>query len=184
MKKQYIRKCPNCGDELIYSSISSFSHCKNTICRKCANKYRESYCGKANHKWGGYNGISLSYFNQIKKNAKKRNISFNLTIEDLWNVFVLQNEKCVFTGIKLELPKRTRKGCFGNASVDRINSSVGYIKENIQWVHKDVNYMKQDFDQKYFIELCKKISENDDVKNLIPVVNLSMINFITNQEKI
>ena len=51
--------------------------------------------------------------------------------------------------------------------MDRIDSTKGYIKGNVQWVHKTVNIMKNTFDNTLFINLCKKIAENNiDVKVL------------------
>ncbi len=47
-----------------------------------------------------------------------------------------------------------------SASLDRIDSSLGYIEENVQWVHKDVNMMKRIYDNNYFIKMCKLIAEN------------------------
>lgn len=44
------------------------------------------------------------------------------------------------------------------ASLDRKDSSVGYTKNNIQWVHKAINRLKTDFNQKKFIELCHLVS--------------------------
>ena len=45
------------------------------------------------------------------------------------------------------------------ASLDRIDSKLGYTSNNIQWVHKDLNYMKSDLDQSVFIEWCRKVVE-------------------------
>lgn len=47
------------------------------------------------------------------------------------------------------------------ASLDRIDSSKGYVEGNVQWVHKDVNYIKQDLEESYFKKLCKLITENE-----------------------
>jgi hypothetical protein len=46
----------------------------------------------------------------------------------------------------------------GTASLDRIDSLVGYIKGNVQWVHKDVNVSKMDFDESYFRQLCAAVT--------------------------
>lgn len=54
--------------------------------------------------------------------------------------------------------------------LDRIDSSKGYIEGNVQWVHKDVNMMKQNYSQKYFIEMCKKIYETNKNIDLTKVV--------------
>lgn len=46
---------------------------------------------------------------------------------------------------------------FISRSIDRIDSSVGYVEGNMQWVHKDVNRMKQEFSESYFIETCRLV---------------------------
>jgi len=46
------------------------------------------------------------------------------------------------------------------ASLDRIDSSIGYIKSNIQWVHKRVNLIKSDMDQKDLLYWCSLIVDN------------------------
>lgn len=50
----------------------------------------------------------------------------------------------------------------GTASVDRIDSKIGYVSNNIQIVHKDINIMKNAFDQDYFIDICKRIVACDN----------------------
>lgn len=43
------------------------------------------------------------------------------------------------------------------ASLDRIDSTKGYIKDNIQWIHKDIQRLKLNFSQTKLIELCQLI---------------------------
>ena len=57
----------------------------------------------------------------------------------------------------LNLEKKRKSD--GTASLDRIDSSKGYIEGNIQWVHKDINRMKGDSSDNDFIKLCKIISD-------------------------
>ena len=49
------------------------------------------------------------------------------------------------------------------ASLDRIDSNKGYTKDNVQFVHKDINWMKQDFEQNKFIEYCKKVANKHEI---------------------
>ena len=42
-------------------------------------------------------------------------------------------------------------------SIDRIDSSQGYTKGNVQWVTNQVNFMKKDLIQQDFINWCKLI---------------------------
>ena len=48
-----------------------------------------------------------------------------------------------------------------HASIDRMNNNLGYTKDNIQWIHKDANKMKSDYNNEYFIELCKEVAKNN-----------------------
>ena len=49
-----------------------------------------------------------------------------------------------------------------NASIDRVDSMKSYEEGNLQFVHKDVNIMKNKYDQDYFIEVCKLIANNHE----------------------
>lgn len=112
--------------------------------------------------WKGFEEISGILWNQIKRGADgskgRRKIAFSITIKDVWTQFIKQNRKCALTGIKLFFPEKW--DTTGTASLDRIDSSKGYTKNNIQWVHKDINRMKNSFNQDYFIEMCKNVAYN------------------------
>jgi hypothetical protein len=48
-----------------------------------------------------------------------------------------------------------------SASLDRIDSSKGYVKGNVQWTHKTVNIMKQAMSDEELIDWCKVIVKNN-----------------------
>jgi hypothetical protein len=103
--------------------------------------------------------ISGTQFGTIKGNALRRNIEFSISIDDLIELAENQKFKCALSGIELIFSnKYTIKK---TASLDRIDSGKGYINGNIQWVHKDLNFMKSDFNQDRFIELCKAVAFNN-----------------------
>ena len=113
--------------------------------------------GKDNPNFTGYQEIGGRYWNDLKKQATvKRKLIFKISIKDAWNLFLQQNRKCALTGMIIQFPPRDND-YNRTASLDRIDSSKGYIKGNIQWVHRDINYMKQNYSQDYFFELCKKV---------------------------
>jgi len=71
-----------------------------------------------------------------------------------------QADKCALTGFDLSM--RTVKGKGPNAesaSLDRIDNDKGYTLDNVQWLHKDINWMKGRFDQQRFITLCRAVAE-------------------------
>ena len=116
--------------------------------------------------WKGYGEISGRYWSVVKFCAKKRGLEFFISIEYAWELFLKQDRKCALTGEDLFLARDyTKSNRRQTASLDRINSNLGYIEENIQWVHKDVNGLKSDLEQDYFIELCEKVANHYENKN-------------------
>jgi hypothetical protein len=103
---------------------------------------------------GGIPWRTVSY---IKQQARIRNIEYIVDDMFLWELFLKQEMKCALSGLDIKFGKPWKQ-IETTASLDRIDSSKGYMKSNIQWVHKDVNYMKSDFDEEYFITVCKLIS--------------------------
>jgi hypothetical protein len=49
-----------------------------------------------------------------------------------------------------------------NISIDRIDSSKGYIRGNVQFVCDVANRMKQDLDQGNFVGWCKLVLEKSN----------------------
>lgn len=77
-------------------------------------------------------------FNQLKQSAQKRNIPFNLTMSDLNNLsFPIT---CPILGIPLVFNNGTPQD--NSYSVDRIDSSKGYTKDNIVVVSYRANKLK------------------------------------------
>jgi hypothetical protein len=125
-----------------------------------------SSCGKNNINWKGYEEISGQYWNSLKTNAKRRKIKFSILIKDAWKLYLTQNKKCALSDIPLSFSENKKEKSKATASLDRIDSSKGYILGNVQWVHKDINFMKMDLPEEYFIEICNKIvSHRAIVKN-------------------
>ena len=113
--------------------------------------------GKNNVNWRGHEEISGQYWKSLQIRAKRKNFPVSISIRDAWNIFIDQQKMCALSGIPLTFPKNRKEKSSATASLDRIDSSKGYISGNVQWVHKDVNSMKMDFTEKYLRELCGKI---------------------------
>lgn len=117
---------------------------------------------KDNFNWKGYGDIPLDFFNSIKRGAESRKLEFNITIEYLWSILEKQKHRCALSGIKLMFSTtRKNKNKIRTMSVDRIDSSKGYVEGNIQWVHKTINIMKNKLSDEEFIMFCKNVSENN-----------------------
>lgn len=111
--------------------------------------------GNTSRTWKGYGEVSGKYFTNTKKGAISRSLEFSITIEDMWNTFLKQNGKCALSGEPIYFG--SRYGDEQTASIDRIDSKLGYTIDNIQWVHKNVNLMKQNLSEDVFLEICKQI---------------------------
>lgn len=108
--------------------------------------------GSDSPRWNGFEEITGSFLNSYKHGAKKRGLKWQITPEQLWDLWITQDGKCAYTGRKL------KHGT--DASIDRIDNKRGYLPDNVQWVHRDINRMKSDFDAAYFIQLCKEVANN------------------------
>ena len=113
---------------------------KTSSCRSCA---------------ATVNSFEQSYFNKIIERALKSNFEFNLTLEYLLSIF---NSKCALSDLDIEFKKDWKGISEQTASLDRIDNTKGYILGNVQWVHKQVNFMKGTMKQEDFISFCKLIS--------------------------
>lgn len=103
--------------------------------------------------------LRLSWVTKCRIGADLRGIDWELGPEDIWEIYEKQNYVCALSGVDIGWDT---VGQIHTASIDRIDSSKGYTIENVQLVHKDVNFMKQAFSQEHFISLCKKVANNND----------------------
>lgn len=123
----------------------------------CGCKKKISSHQKGHPRWTGHEEISGSKWKQITRSAKERGIPFNLSIREAWNLFLLQGRKCALSGRLLHFAK-SDEDYKANASLDRIDSSRGYTIENVQWIDKDINYMKNDMEEGDFLKACEEIT--------------------------
>lgn len=140
-----IWKCRcKCGKEVNVPT----SRLKNGNTKSCGCYHRR----KKNHRWTGYCDISGGMISEIRWRANKKKLKFNLDAKFLWYLFIQQDKKCAMSGLDIKLKE--------NASLDRIDSSKGYTKDNVWWVHKDINKIKLNLPFDYFVYLCAVITNH------------------------
>ncbi len=108
-------------------------------------------------RWKGFGKISGDYWNRLKSSAIKRKIVFHISMEQAWQKALEQDMICPYTGLKLGFSRKREER---TASLDRIDSSKGYVDGNIQWVDRRANYMKSDLTEKEFLEYIELIYKN------------------------
>lgn len=94
-----------------------------------------------------------------KKNVKNKNLEFDLDLEYLKHLWENQKGICPFSKIKMVLFPTCNKTEFkpDAASLDRIDSSKGYVKGNVQFVCLSINYAKNRFDTNEFVDFLSRI---------------------------
>lgn len=110
--------------------------------------------------YNGVGNLSGQVFSDIKREAERRNLSFQLTKSFLWELFLKQNGKCALSGVDIDLTHNVNKQGYKRrtASLDRKDSSKGYIEGNVWWVHKNINNMKQTLSVEDFVKYCQKVA--------------------------
>lgn len=150
-------KCQcDCGNLVERRESSLVGH--NAESCGCMN--RSHIHGSSHPHFRGCGELSAAYFSEIKHGAKTRGISFDITIEAIWELFLKQASKCALTGLSLvfSTQRQQQAGVEQTASLDRIDSNKGYTMDNVQWVHKIVNAMKKEYGQERYIEVCHLVA--------------------------
>jgi hypothetical protein len=147
-------KC-SCG---LDNNITTYSLYYGTSkrCWKCGYSRKM----EQNPAWKGYKEIPYAWFSKyFERNTKHANKRFgNITIQEVHELWIKQDKKCALTRLQIDWIRRDNGV---TCSIDRISSDGEYTIDNVQLVHKDINLMKNHFDQDYFIQLCKLVCENN-----------------------
>lgn len=157
-KRMFHVRC-DCGKEE-YKRAGHLVSGYTKSCKSCASKRTAK-----NHpppvNFQGIGGLSRTHYSYIKHGADKRNLEFNISMEFLWELYIKQNRKCAITGLEIILEPAI-KACNVNwdiitASVDRKDSSKGYTEDNVWWVHKEVNRLKNNYSMDELVYWCRLI---------------------------
>ena len=133
---------------------------KNDI-NKNKKTYCSEYCKRKTHK-----SVYHHYLNGVKKRAIKTNKDYDLDETFIKKLLEeKQKNKCNLTNITIEVyDKKYEKSLAHSASLDRIDSNLGYTKDNVQWISLGINYMKLDYDESEVHELLSLIQKNYNVR--------------------
>jgi hypothetical protein len=147
MATRYKCRCLLCDVKVCIFTASMLVSDRRTQCKKC------SFINRYQYNRQNIGDLSLGCYSRIKLDAASRNLKFNITQKQLWDLFLLQKRKCKLTGVEIKFASRFNSKD-KTASLDRIDSSKGYSINNVQWVHRDINQMKWDFPMEQFIDNC------------------------------
>lgn len=150
-KRSYLVCRCDCGNqaEVLRENILSG---KSDGCKKCSGRN-----GMANPAWRGVGHIPQNFFGIMCKSAEARGIAVSVDIVYINELWLENGGTCSLSGVPIEIG--SKKNGRTTASVDRIDGNKGYERGNLQFVHKDINLMKNRFDEEYFIAMCKMVAE-------------------------
>ena len=154
----------NCGERKAVLA----EHLKRGNSKSCGCILRERR-GPKHPQWTGAGEISGRVWAQVTANARRvrsgrARLAFGITIEAGWSLYLKQRGRCALSGLPISFIPSSDDGCGRTASLDRIDSSLPYTEDNVQWVHKDVNIMKNKFSEEYFFSVCDYIMRYQNEK--------------------
>ena len=149
-----MRKCIACGEEKPLEAFGVSKRCKDgklNVCKPCLTIQAK----ERRHR----NPRTLlgRRFTDIKKRARRRKEKLCITLDDLIELYKKQHGLCALTKIPMSWAhdgehsnSAERRGT--SISVDRIDPTVGYTKNNIRLVCERANKVKSNMtdDELYF----------------------------------
>lgn len=96
---------------------------------------------------------------QLFDSALYRNIDFDLTEEQLLQLWRDQGGHCALSGLPITM--KTTNSETGTASLDRKDSARGYTIDNVIWVHPTINMMKYTLSEGDFVRMCHHVAAHN-----------------------
>ena len=122
--------------------------------------------------------LAGTYMSYLRHKAKVRNLVWELSKEYLWDLFLQQNGRCALSQVPIfisnDIDKNkniVRKN--HTASLDRIDNKIGYIKGNVQWVHKQVNRIRRELSVDEFVDWCHLIHHANPERNSVNEIKVT-----------
>ena len=157
-----MKRCSKCR---IIKTLSEFNKTKTNkdglsyLCKNCnretSREYRKRnkdryYANQKKSRESESVFISQTFYN-LKTRSNKKGLEVDVTPEYIKDLLKDSKYFCRVSGLKMNLESHPRKKANPfKASLDRIDSTKGYIKGNVQWVCWSVNQMKSDKTEEEF----------------------------------
>lgn len=146
----------DCGNEKIINKSSLI----RSLTSSCGCVKQEKLRKKHVH------DLSPAYFRRCKQGAIQRNIKFTIDERYVWEIYEKQNRQCAVSGVPIKFHPNYNFSKYQTASIDRINSKKGYVKGNIQIVHKTINVIKWNLTEEELYYWINKIFKHKRIKEM------------------
>lgn len=120
-------------------------------------QYRIDNQDKIQKRYFGYVSSLKGRFTHWRINAGKRGKEWGLEFSDVENMPLV----CHYTGVELTLEPNKNN----TISLDRIDSSKGYVKGNVCFCLATINSMKYTLSQEDFYTICKMVVQHREKGN-------------------
>lgn len=169
LEDMYVKQNMSVGEIAKSLGIKSATSVKNRLAELGIKKRKRTYSKSVKDHlatlWQGHGDISGSYWCSVRNSAKTRGLSLDVGIEDAWAKWQEQGGRCALSGVSIHLVRIRQRALDGleeqTASLDRIDSELGYVVGNIQWVHKRVQRMKMDTSDADFVYWCSLVAAHN-----------------------
>jgi hypothetical protein len=121
-------------------------------CKVCRSLYSKNLREKKN---STIEGRALEFLRHAKESSVRRNQVFELEVADVVDCWDKQLQICAYSGRKMTLENAKPN----TVSIERIDSDIGYTKNNTILVCNTVNRMKSNFELPEFVSFCRDISK-------------------------
>jgi len=136
-------------------------HYKKEENKERYNKYRNDFLRRRSERSKTVRGKLYDLLSAAQTRAKKNNLEFDLDLDFLIELCENQNGKCKLTNIDFTFNLREGNLHFNpfNPSIDKINHTKGYTKDNIRLVCVIVNLSLNQFGEEVFKKMCNSYVE-------------------------
>lgn len=148
-------KCKEEKDIIDFDKDKSQSDGLQSYCKKCRRIISRTWASTLD-------GFIKKILCDLNNSCKRNKIFINLTVQDVKNLYYIQDCNCAITGLPLthnaysQIDNNDISEYF-NLSIDRIDSCEHYTIDNIQLIGSMIKKMKGGMSNDKFIEFCKMI---------------------------
>ena len=129
------------------------------LCRDCRLQRRAASRRSQERTREQWMGETLA----VRKYSSDKQAS--LTVDFLIDLWDKQNGLCYYSGLPMIEPKYGAGRNAFTASLDRLDSSLGYIPSNVVWAMWICNVGKNNFTVDQYLSLCKAVAEHWGLQN-------------------
>lgn len=124
------------------------------ICRR--EQYKERYLSRTSKLESWIAGVVVD----ARKRSRKSKIEFDIDVNFALSKWIEQKGKCYISDIEMKTSNPGIRHAFC-ASLDRINPTRGYVKDNVAWAAWACNMGKSNYSLESYIDICKEVCKKN-----------------------